>query len=484
MRLNLIAATSTIALALASAAYGADINQAGAKQVEESLTKLLAKSVAKDGFVTVKPAGTRYEIIYDFAKLLKKVKPGSFAITGLTPWSMFATPLDSGLWSVEGNNSLNVSGNFTAPGQPKTDFTYAIDAFIFSGIFDPAISYLRSGDVSTKAVNFSSKSEAEEVSASFDGMKYKLASSDGAAAGTTNFATSGSAAGFLEKISSREVPLVEIRADAIDFAAAVNGLPANKVRDIIMFAVDHADEKQLAAEDGDKLKGMLRDAFPLLTSFNETIDVNNLTVSSAAGNGGAKNVNYEVTLNGPTDATRFGVGLTAQQISFASAIVPAAYAAFVPQEFKLQFAIEDMDFTAFGDEFLKVDFTGGASSEESGKKAVERLFKGGELVMDFPKISAVSGVYDAEISGKIRGRVDTSKDYTMDATVLARDLDKTIAAVQELAKTNADLNQVSFGLMMAKGFAKTDPDGRQRWDISVARNGSVTINGQVIKGAD
>jgi hypothetical protein len=37
---------------------------------------------------------------------------------------------------------------------------------------------------------------------------------------------------------------------------------------------------------------------------------------------------------------------------------------------------------------------------------------------------------------------------------------------------------------MAKGFAKTDPDGRQRWDISVAQNGSVTINGQVIKGAD
>ncbi|MBB3315832.1 hypothetical protein FHT77_001697 [Rhizobium sp. BK181] len=484
MRLNLIAATSTIAIALASSAYAVDINQVGAKQLEESLTKVVPESVAKDGFVTVKPAGTRYEIIYDFAKLLKKIEPGTFAITGLTPWSMFATPLETGLWSMEGNNSLNVSGNFKAPGQPKTDFTYAIDAFLFSGVFDPAISYFRSGDFSTKAVNFSSKTEAEEVSASFDGMKYKLTSSEGATAGTANFATSGSASGFLEKISSREVPPVEIRADAIDFAAAVNGLPASKVRDIIMFAVDHADDKKLAVADSDKLKGMLREAFPLLTSFNETIDFNNLTVSSAAGNGGAKNVNYAITLDGPTDATRFGVGVTAEQISFASAIVPAAYSAFVPHEFQLQFAIADMDFAAFGDEFLKVDFSGGTSSEDSGKKAAERLFKGGELVMDFPKISAVSGVYDAEFSGQVRGRIDTSKDYSMDATVLARDLDKTIAAVQELAKTNADLNQVSFGLMMAKGFAKTDPDGRQRWDISVARNGSVTINGQVIKGAD
>ncbi len=39
-------------------------------------------------------------------------------------------------------------------------------------------------------------------------------------------------------------------------------------------------------------------------------------------------------------------------------------------------------------------------------------------------------------------------------------------------------------MMMAKGFAKTDPDGRSRWDINVAGDGSVAINGQQIKGPD
>ena len=37
---------------------------------------------------------------------------------------------------------------------------------------------------------------------------------------------------------------------------------------------------------------------------------------------------------------------------------------------------------------------------------------------------------------------------------------------------------------MAKGFAKTDPDGRQRWEVAVADDGSVTVNGQVMKKAD
>jgi hypothetical protein len=39
-------------------------------------------------------------------------------------------------------------------------------------------------------------------------------------------------------------------------------------------------------------------------------------------------------------------------------------------------------------------------------------------------------------------------------------------------------------MMMVKGFAKTDPDGRSRWDISVSRDGSVAVNGQQIKGPD
>lgn len=37
------------------------------------------------------------------------------------------------------------------------------------------------------------------------------------------------------------------------------------------------------------------------------------------------------------------------------------------------------------------------------------------------------------------GRVDTQKDYKVSASIVARDYDKTIAAGQELAKTNPDL---------------------------------------------
>lgn len=144
-----------------------------------------------------------------------------------------------------------------------------------------------------------------------------------------------------------------------------------------------------------------------------------------------------------------------------------------------------MDFAALGDEFMKTDFTNSTGdSEKAGQQAVEKLFPGGILKVDFPKVSARSSVYDVEVSGEMEGRVDTQKDYKVNALIVARDYDKTIAAVQELAKIDPDLTQVSFGLMMIKGFAKADPDGAQRWDVAVASDGSVNVNGQQIKGPD
>ncbi|MBX5143622.1 hypothetical protein [Rhizobium lentis] len=484
MRLKLVTATSMLALCLFTAAESAEINQDGADAVKETLTKLLPDDLAKSGFITVNPAGTRYEIIYDLAKLLTKGDPTTFTINGLTPLSTFATPLDSGLWNIEGDNSFNVSGHFKGPDQKPTDFTYSIASLVYTGVFDPAISYLRSGTFGAKDIKMASKSETEEVHASIGSMDQKLSSTDSAGGnGRIDFAGSGSMRNFVEKISGLQMPPVEIRADSIDVDAKVNGLPAKQIREMVFFVLDHVDEKELSPENSDKIKGIVKEAFPLLTLFSETIGVNNLTISSEMGKGGAKALGYSLAINGPSDAMRFGFGMNAQEISLDTPLMPANYATFMPTNFDFQLAIPNLDFASFGDALMAVDFKDGAP-EKTGEEMAKKLFRDGRLAVEFPRISAKSPVYDVDMTGKIEGRVDTEKDYSMEATILARDLDKTIAAVQELAKTDPDLNQVSFGIMMVKGFAKTDPDGRSRWDVSISRDGSVAVNGQQIKGPD
>ncbi|ARM89371.1 hypothetical protein RHEC894_CH03096 [Rhizobium sp. CIAT894] len=484
MRLKLVTATSMLALCLFTTAEGAEINQDGANAVKETLTKLLPADLAKSGLISVNPAGARYEVIYDLAKLLAKADPAKFTIKGLTPFSMFATPLDSGLWNIEGDNKFDVSGHFKGPDQKPTDFTYSIASLVYSGVFDPAISYLRSGTFAAKDIKISSKSETEEVHATIAGMDQKLSSSDSAGGnGRVDFVGTGSMSGFVEQVSGLQMPPVEFRAGSINAEAKVNGLPAKQIREMVFFVLDHLDEDKLSPENSDKLKGFVKEAFPLLTLFSETIGVNDLTVSSEMGKGGAKAFGYNLAIDGPSDAMRFGFGMNAQEINLDTPLMPATYSAFMPTSFDFQLALPNLDFASFGDALMAADFNDPAP-EKTGEEMSKKLFRDGRLTVEFPKISAKSQVYDVDMTGKIEGRVDSQKDYSMEATILARDLDKTIAAIQELAKTDPDLNQVSFGIMMVKGFAKTDADGRSRWDISVSRDGSVAVNGQQIKGPD
>ncbi len=174
---------------------------------------------------------------------------------------MFATPQDNGLWNVEGDNSLNVSGHFKGPDQKRTDFTYSIASMVYTSVFDPAISYFRSGDFSAKDIKVTTATDTEQVNASFGDMKYKLTSAVGASADRTDFAANGTLTAFAEQVSGKEMPPLQITADTIDFDAKVNSLPAKQLRDIVVFAVDHAEEKQMSKESEEKLKDMLARRF-------------------------------------------------------------------------------------------------------------------------------------------------------------------------------------------------------------------------------
>lgn len=472
-------------MALTTAAPAADISQDGANVIRDNLNNLLPKDIAKSAPVTVTPAGSRYEIVYDFAKLLAKIKSEDFDIKGLKPFKMFATPQDSGLWDLEGNNNLNVTSHFTGPDKKRSDFTYSVADMVFNSVFDPAISYFRSGDFSAKELKFTSSTDTEVVNASFGNTNYKLSSADSATAGRLDFAANGKLSSFKEQVSGKEMPPVNISADSIDFDAKVNGIAAKDLNEIVLFVLDHVDEERLTRKSETRLKAMLDNAFPLLTSLEETIRLNNFAVTSALGGGGAKSFGYHFKVDGPSNATRIGVAVDATDVKVDSVLVPAGYTAFLPQALDIQFGVPGLNFAALGDKFMKTNFLEPTDdSENAGQQAIEKLIPGGVLKVEFPKVSVKSSVYDVQVSGELEGRVDTQQGYMMNASIVARDYDATIKAVQELGKTNPELTQASFGMMMIKGFAKTDREGAHHWDVAVASDGSIDVNGQQIKGPD
>ncbi|RUM21376.1 hypothetical protein EFQ99_26565 [Rhizobium vallis] len=484
MRFKLITATCLLALGLFTTAEAVEISQDGANAVRDNLTKLLSKEHAKSGLVTVNPAGARYEIIYDLAKLFVGADPATTVISGSTSLSTFATPLETGLWNIEGSDNLDMSVNFIGPDRKPGEFSLSVGSLAYGGVFDPAINSLRSIKYTAKKTSLSSKFSGQETSFSFGDTNYSTNVTDSAAGnGRIDIAGSGSSADFFERVSNPQMPPVEIRADSLDMDIQVGDVAMSKLIDMYVLVNEHADEAGYSRETNARLKEVVAQSLPFLGSLNETIGAKNLTVTSQAGSGSAKAFGYNIVVDGATDAMRVGFGINAQEIRVDSPLVPASYSAFVPTSLDAQLTVPRMNFAALGDAFLAMDFDQPAPEGFEGMM-IRKLFLNGEFVIDVPKIRVKSEVYDLDISGRINGRLESEKDYSMEATVLARDLDKTIAAVQGLAKSDPDLSQVSFGMMMVKGFAKTDPDGRSRWDISIDRDGSIVVNDQVMKGAD
>ncbi|WP_412063802.1 hypothetical protein [Rhizobium sp. SYY.PMSO] len=486
MRFKAVAAAAVVAAGVVGSAQAADVSEQGAKDLYGNLTYFLPDDIAKSGAISVKPASGHYEVTYDLQKLLDKMNVTEFAISGLKPLTMLATPLDSGLWDIEGNNAFDITAN-SKPGEgPATEFRYALASSTAKGVFDPALHYLRSMDMKGQGITIATKTTDEnngvqknDITA--DGIGYTLSSADSGEPGRLDVKMNGSLQSLYDKISSDDATLAEIKVGAIDFNMGATKLPLKAMNSLLQFVSEHKDEKTLSDENSKALKALLMGAMPIVGSFDESIAVKDIAVTTPFGNGGLQKMGYSFKVAGPTNAMNADFGLNAEKLTLATGLVPQDYIAFIPDTADIQVQVPNLNFSAMMDVLKETDFKKPDSNTVVDAKLQQAMFPDGTVTINFPRISAASGLYDVEASGSMRGWLNEKDRVSMKMTVLARDLDKTIAAIQEAAKTKTDLSQLSFGLMMAKGFAKTDADGRSRWDIDLSDDGHVSVNGQVMK---
>lgn len=481
MRHRIIAALAVVMVASTGASQGGEISEQGARDLRGTLTHFLSRDLADSGFLTVKPISNRYEITYDLAKFFDKVSSSDFSIAGLKPLTMFAAPAAKGLWNIDGDNSFAISAHSKVGEGPPTDVQYALASLVYSGVFDPAISYLRSLDATARDFRLSSATGLEKVEASAAGLTYNLSTTDTARPGTVDVLSNGTMSDFYEKVAGPAAGNTEVKADTFDFNTKATGVPVKEIRDLLHFVLEHVKAKRLSKSGSDKFVRLVRAALPLFVSLDDTVTTNNLSVVTDRGKVGLSKLTYSLKMDGLTKASSIGFGIRAENLKLESGAVPPGYEALVPDMAVVEVGIPDMNLAAAADLLLQADFsTQNGFSSGNGKRVEQAIFPNDRLTVDFPKISAVSAVYDLDVSGKLVSNLQQTDRYAVQLSVLARDYDKTIAFVQNAAKTDPELNQISFVMMMAKGFAKTDPDGRQRWDLAVAEDGTFSVNGQVM----
>ena len=476
-------AAAIVAAGLSGVSQAADINERGANDLLGNLTHFFSDDLKQSGIVTVKPAGDRYEVSYDLSKLFEKLNLPDLVISGLKPVTAFATPKEGGLWNIEGDNAFDITGQSTK--EPKTEFRYALASSNFSGVIDPALHYARSMDVKGNSITLATKTGdggLQKNDLTIDSFGYTLASANGAEAGKLDIQMNGGLQSLHDKISADTDMVGDVRVGAVNFKASATSLPLQPLNDLFSFASGHKDTKTLSENDSAAFKAILLKMMPLFDSAEELVSAKDIAVTTPFGNGGLQSLDYSLTVDGPARATNVNFGLRLEKLTVDSLFVSSDYARFIPDVAEMKVGVPDLNLAALKDVLQQTDFSElqGPAGEATSDKIQKAMFPDGTMIIAFPKISATSSIYDIEASGTLKGWLKSDR-ASMQMSILARDLDKTIAAIQEAAKSEPKLSQVSFGLMMAKGFAKTDPDGRSRWDVTIADDKSVTVNGQVIK---
>lgn len=482
MRLNLATAS---AVAIAAAMFhqpvqAADVNEQGAKALQDSLTKWLPEKAVEKEVVAVTSQSDKYQILFDLPKLIGLFDTPQFTLKQITPMTLFAAPDDGGLWKVEGTNDFAMSSTGKDPEGKETNLDYTIAKVVYNALFDPSISYFRSGDFTSGAGTMAMTVGDEKMDASFSGMNYTLSSVAGAAANTFDFRGTAELSDFKQSMPTQPVPF-ELSVESITADIGAAGVNAQKLRDLYVFIADKAGKEKLDAAEIEAMKGHVRGALPFFTSLDETFEMRKLKVVTGQDAILADAGSYMLKVSGPLEAMEVGIGFGANGVSLPDGMVPPIYAPFVPTVADMHVSVPNLNLQAPVDVMLNADYSKEKPISDAEAAAMGMsVFPGGAYTVNIGKSVVTAPSYDLEISGKVTGSLMAPDRVKVDAVILARDFDKTMAAVQELGQADPQVMQVFLGMTMVKGLAKTDADGRARWDVSVDENRKVTINGNLL----
>jgi hypothetical protein len=483
-RKALFAATA-IALALSPiASRAAEINEAGAQKLLDSLTYYLPKGVADSGFLTVTPGSQRYELRMDFAALLKDVDPKTFTIEGLKPLSYYLTPQDDGLWKTELNDRLDVSGSFTADGKPST-FVYKIEKMTGDALFDPAVSFFRSSNAAYENIAITSQTGPEMVD-----IAVAKASQDmrleNVANGRGDLVSNFSLSGLSETINSPG-PGGQVRIDAASMDGRVQMDKAGlaPMRDIVVFVLDlvKSGKKNLSAEESTKLKALIRANVPLVDNLVEDIHFRDVKVNASNMTFSAADIGYKIAFNGLKPDSRFEFEVSATDPTAPAGLLPPGTEGALPKSLSFGMAVRSlnlegvMTYLADHADFTKDQPLTPQQSEELGKI----VLPDGKMNFEFTNVAAKSDVYDIALTGTMQVDQAQSDKPNMNVDIVARDFDKTVKFLQDNAATVPEFGQGAFMALMMKGFGREQPDGSILWNVKMGADGQVFINGQAMK---
>lgn len=471
-------------LALSAPALAQTVDSQGAKQLSDNLSRYFGKQAFDKGVLKVSVEGDAYKIALDVKSLVNALPEQKLLKLDMPPYALMVKPRSDGSWDVSSNFSQSASFEFDGPqGHQSMEFT--IKDGKGSGVYDPALAAFTSGTSSMAGMTMTSR-EAKQQADVTAGAGTATVSATKSAGGGVDFTATQKVSSFIETIkiddpdSGMNFP-VTLKTPELSVDANGKGMRTKPLLDLLAFAVANEDEAKLKTNQAE-LKSLMQAALPVWERIDGAYRFTDFEVESPVGKFGAKQFSTAFGMDGVSQNGKLDYAIKASGLTIPQQVLPVWSVPLLPTDIDLNFGGANIDLDSMAKKAIE-------AFDLNKEPPLSDEF-GDALVADFmaknPKVVlGHSTVKNGSIEVAMEGEMTfpgKKPDATM--TVDVAGYDKIVQALQEGAKADPQMAQAFPFALAVKGFAKTLPNGRLEWVIDAKADGSVTVNGAMLKPAD
>lgn len=436
------------------------------------------------------PAGQRLTI--DPAPVLTDLL-GS--VVRFRPLRVLLAERADGNWDVSSDDAIDAEASPTLNGQTQS-FLYRQDSQSFRGVFSPALATFTQGEARASGTR-SEQRDAQSTSLStIDAVQLTTSASPNPAGGADiefQQTYDGYRQAMTFQIPEAEgTPFqrfdLEVGAGAVRSEGRAEGARTVAIRDLYALVLRHAEALEadpkaaLAGPFGAELKTALREILPLWTNLTGSASADTLRVSSLYGQLTMAEARQDVRVSGIGAEAGFDIDMAVSKLGIESAFLPPWTATLLPQDIRFGFAMSGVDLAAPAEIALReIDFAKDPPLSPDAQARIAATFDPTKLRSLLKPSLVRAQDYDIAFSGAFQfaGAKPEAR-----VAVDVGGFDRAVATLQAAAATQPDLFQAVGILQFAKGIGRPREDGRLEWIVDAKSDGSVSVNGTMLKGPD
>ncbi|WP_434722978.1 hypothetical protein [Mesorhizobium sp. RIZ17] len=472
------------ALALSAPAFAQTVDNQGAKELSDNLSRYFGKQAFDKGVLKVSVEGGAYKIALDIKALVNALPEQKLLKFDMAPYALMVKPRSDGSWDVSSNFSQGASFEFDGPeGRQSMEFT--IKDGKLTSVYDPALAAFTNATSSLAGMTMTSREAKQQADVS-TGAGTATVTATKSANGGVDFTATQKVSDFVEKIkiddpnSGMNFPLT-LKTPELSVDAKGKGVRTKPLLDLLAFAVANEDETKLKANQAE-LKSLMLAALPVWERVDGNYGFKDFEVESPVGKFGAAQFSTAFGMDGVSQNGKLDYSIKATGLTIPRQTLPEWTAALLPTDIDLNFGGANIDLDTMAKKAIEAfDLNKNPPLSDEFGKALVADFKAKNPKVVIGHSTLKNGAIEVAMEGEM-----TFPGEKPDATVTidVAGYDKIVDALKEAAKSDEQMAQAFPFALAVKGFGKTLPDGRLEWMINTKADGSVTVNGAMLKGPD